>query len=477
MNQSLCASLRVPKAAPKRLLKSVLHFGIATLIVGCGGGDDSTSPPPSAGPLAPAPAPTVAPASLTYATNIALYMQGEAITANTAVVTGGAATRFTVSPALPTGLSLDATNGSISGTPTVLKGLNTYTFTASNSVGSTQAQVRFSVTGRGSWAASADMPVGSHYAASVKLSNGTVLVAGGYATSTETSQTSIYNPSTNVWTTAGALAQPRNGHTATLMSDGRVLVTGGSANNVTLSSAEIYDPASNVWTPASSMHVPRDNHTTTLLPNGDILAVGGLDSYAVISMTDTAEIYSPASNTWTLLNTKLSLPRTQHTVQLLSGGTHVLVMGGVNRSGFATTAEIFPVADTGATTTVGTIPNSNVYASALLDDGSVLAVPEGTTAMRYYPSTNTWESSVRHTNATRIMPIVQKLQDGRVLVAGGSNTSSAEIYNPDHNTWTEASSMLGARRSAKFNLLNDGSVLVMGGISSATLQSVEKFTP
>ncbi|WP_218277400.1 hypothetical protein, partial [Pseudomonas sp. FW300-N1A1] len=76
--------------------------------------------------------------------------------------------------------------------------------------------------------------------------------------------------------------------------------------------------------------------------------------------------------------TPLSSPRAQHAAQLLPGGNEVLVIGGVNRNGFVTSAERFPVNDNGATTPVaGTVPAANVYTSVLLADGDVLAMGDG----------------------------------------------------------------------------------------------------
>ena len=58
------------------------------------------------------------------------------MTAITPTVTG-TVTSYSVSPALPAGLSLNASNGQISGTPTVSAAPATYTVTATNSGGST----------------------------------------------------------------------------------------------------------------------------------------------------------------------------------------------------------------------------------------------------------------------------------------------------------------------------------------------------
>ena len=77
---------------------------------------------------------TVAPAALSYPTpNI--FTAGSAITALTPTVTGNVST-FAVSPALPAGLALNATTGTISGTPTAASASGIYTVTASNAAGS-----------------------------------------------------------------------------------------------------------------------------------------------------------------------------------------------------------------------------------------------------------------------------------------------------------------------------------------------------
>jgi hypothetical protein len=56
------------------------------------------------------------------------------------------------------------------------------------------------------------------------------------------------------------------------------------------------------------------------------------------------------------------------------------------------------------------------------------------------------------------------LQDGKVVVAGGSsNLNTVELYDPTTNIWTAQSGLLLARRSHGAVLLDDGRVLVAGG--------------
>jgi len=56
------------------------------------------------------------------------------------------------------------------------------------------------------------------------------------------------------------------------------LVAGGYSNyygtgNMEL--AEIYNPATGTWTQTGSLGLPRRDHTATLLPNGTVLVAGG----------------------------------------------------------------------------------------------------------------------------------------------------------------------------------------------------------
>jgi hypothetical protein len=69
--------------------------------------------------------------------------------------TGGTTTTYSISPALPTGLTLDSSTGRITGTPTIITDYSKYTITATNSLGSSEASIvmKFNKNNHAVWAA------------------------------------------------------------------------------------------------------------------------------------------------------------------------------------------------------------------------------------------------------------------------------------------------------------------------------------
>src|SRR6266478_8008026 len=126
----------------------------------------------------------------------------------------------------------------------------------------------------------------------------------------------------------GSLNTGRYWHTATLLPNGKVLVAGGYDGVNYLTSAELYDPATGTWTATGSLDTARYRHTATLLPNGNVLVAGGVNSSGSLA---SAELYDPASGTWTAPGS-LGAARAAHTATLLPNGK-VLVAGGYNDSG------------------------------------------------------------------------------------------------------------------------------------------------
>jgi len=86
------------------------------------------------------------PPVISYTPSTNVYTTGVAITSLTPANSGGAATGgYTISTLLPTGLSFNTVTGVISGTPTVVSPITTYTITATNPGGSGSTTVTITV--------------------------------------------------------------------------------------------------------------------------------------------------------------------------------------------------------------------------------------------------------------------------------------------------------------------------------------------
>jgi len=310
------------------------------------------------------------------------------------------------------------------------------------------------------------------------LSNGKVLVAGGYSSSGIATTAELHDPATGAWVVTGAPLMPRREHTATLLQNGKVLMVGGyNSNNVFQTSAELYDPVTGQWSTAGNMSVRRYQHSATLLPNGKVLVAGGSSFGTYLSST---ELYDPESGLWTN-GGPMNGSRTLHTATLLPDGQVLVAAGfGTNQSVLTpaglTNCEVYnPIS--GTWTNTGSMAAARWYHMAtLLPNGKVL-VASGfagsgggfrTSAELYDPATGTWANtgplSIGRTEGTATL-----LPSGNVIVIGGYNNpnivTNAEIYNPASGTWTATHQLNLRRYGHSATLLANGRILVAGGQS------------
>jgi hypothetical protein len=269
----------------------------------------------------------------------------------------------------------------------------------------------------------------------------------------------------------------RNQHTATVLLNGKVLVAGGSAVTGITNTCELYDPATGTWAFTGSLNTSRNQHTATLLPNGKVLVAGGV---GLVAYQTSAELYDPATGIWTTINSMIT-SRGSHTATLLTNGT-VLVAGGYNGTHQSGT-EIFNPSNGTWTASGGMTVARFRHSATLLSNGKVLVTSGGNTSgwvtstELFNPATGTWAGAgtlnSAHANTSAVL-----LPNGKVLMAGGFNASpvaTAETCDPAGGTWTTTTSLAVARYNNTLTMLPNGKVLVVAGYVAAATNTTELY--
>jgi hypothetical protein len=135
----------------------------------------------------------------------------------------------------------------------------------------------------------------------VRLLDGRVLVLDpGAVDGYDPGTAQIFDPARDTWTATGTLNTPRGGFSMTLLPNGKVLAAGGVDRwDRVLGSAEIWDPETGAWRPTGALIERRTGHSATSLPDGRILVVAGVnDDYVLAWSTGSAELFDPATETW-----------------------------------------------------------------------------------------------------------------------------------------------------------------------------------
>jgi hypothetical protein len=312
---------------------------------------------------------------------------------------------------------------------------------------------------------------------STLLPNGMVLIAGGF-TSGENPLASaeIFDPTTNEFSFTGLMNSPRQSHTATLLQNGKVFIAGGyGPSGEYLGTAELYDTLTGKFTLIGAMTTPRAGQTAVLLNNGNVLLAGGVTTGWVF--LETAELFDPEKNIFSSTG-NMHLARESHTATLLKDGK-VLVAGGHQGRRSAVTlyssAEIYDPVSSLFTFTTNMQAKRHKHDAILLEDGKVLVAGgsderdengQYKSAEVYNPETGQF-SKVPDMKAKRykFQGTSVLLNNGKVRMMGGADI--VEMFDPATNTFAEvAENESAARLLAAATLLPDGRVVLSGGYGS-----------
>jgi hypothetical protein len=290
----------------------------------------------------------------------------------------------------------------------------------------------------------------------VRLNDGRVLVIGGAdQLGTVLSSCEIYDPTTNSFTATGSMGTSRILHGASMLADGRVMVAGGTSTLTpdvtaaitgTLQSAEIYNPATGTWSNTQNIGGRRLAPALTLLSNGQVMVSGGVAVTIFFgipigaSSTTAVQRWNPTTSGWTN-GANMAQGRAGHQYnQVTLNDGRVLMTGGLN------------VPSLLAATTAAPISGAEVY----------------------NPTTNSWQTVNMPT--VRALHSATVLADGRVAACGGAqgtllvpiSIANVDVFNPATNTWSSAPALTGARASHTANLVPDGTLVLMGGQGATT---------
>jgi hypothetical protein len=313
------------------------------------------------------------------------------------------------------------------------------------------------------------------------------------------------------------LANPRMFHRDVALSDGRVLITGGQISPYpnTSSVLEIYDETCNCFT-AVGTSIPRTQHTATVLATGKVLLAGGSARADGLGPMTSLEVIDPSNSFSSTHVGELAIARYAHAaMRLCPDGScnysgKVIFAGGAAHGTDAQSIEIFDPAGIPPAGTINQayamqVPGTGTFTvvSGMMPAGLSLASGTGQitgTAL----DAGQFTVTIRVTSASGAISfktvtfniaagfigngsmsvarwghVAEQLNNGLVLLAGGSNPStSAELYSPATGSGVGTGSLSIGRCNNECSSIKlaDGNVLAAGGtVGSSTLDTAEVY--
>lgn len=238
------------------------------------------------------------------------------------------------------------------------------------------------------------------------------------------------------WVYKAHMSSPRSGPGVACGHDGKIYVFAGlkPPGGPYLATAEVYDPATDTWTPIKSMFASIIGAEARTLSDGRILVTG----YDERSDFNVAQIYDPVTDTYT------------------------------NAKPFPKGPSVAPEL-------------------ALGNDGNVIGIPSsfGQTSVSrmqaYNVATDTWNQLTNNEDIPSSMGLTSD-SAGLVYAVGGSksgiSTGETWTYNDHTHAWLQVASMPTPRSTVSADFGGDGKLYAMGGQSvNGFLTVVEAYDP
>jgi hypothetical protein len=283
--------------------------------------------------------------------------------------------------------------------------------------------------GQGQWSSLQTWPIVGIQ--SVLLHNGNYLVWDGWS---DPQPTNEWNPVTQAFNTTTA---PASIFCAGLVQlpDGRVMTVGGyggSALNLGITDADVFDPATSTWSRLANMHLPRWYPTVTELADGRYVAISG-NSTDGNHWSDTPEVYDPNNNTWTLLSTVSTsqVHETEYPFSYLTPSGKVFTIGPSEDQSFyldVNNQTWTPVGSSGLLNGSSDMyrPGKILYTGGASDVNTTQPAKANAAVIDLNSANPSWQPAAPMANA-RIYHTLTTLADGQVLAVGGESTSNQDV--------------------------------------------------
>lgn len=152
--------------------------------------------------------------------------------------------------------------------------------------------------------------------------------------------TEVWERGSRTWKTLGPMTGSRDEATGVTLSDGRILVVGGWQQGTALATAEVWDPRTGEWSETGSVALPRSSFALTALAHGGAALSGGLAS-GPFTNSETVELWDPVRGTWSP-GRPLAMGRSGHQLAEVEPGTFLVVSSTRDaQDGLETTWEVW----------------------------------------------------------------------------------------------------------------------------------------
>ena len=371
------------------------------------------------------------PSALSYSARAAVFTKGVAITPDNPTTSGGAVTGYSVSPALPAGLSLNTSTGVVSGTPTVVAAAASYTVTASGTSGTITTTLSITVNDQpplafsyaaGTAAYTVDVPITANFPTN---SGGTVI---SYSVGSALPAGLSLSTATGIISGTPTAVRTSTSYTVTAANSG-----GNASAALTIAVNAVLSPA--ISAPAGLAYHPGNAVYTVgvTIPENAPTSIGG----PPLTYTKPSGIKVPAYSIFPLLPDGLSLSGVPVAAAVSDNATGVI--NGTPKAAMSTTTYVVTASNSAGSTTANltvTINNLGVSPSGLAYETPAPVYLAGMAITPDPPVTNLTIPTSSTYSVSPNLPSGLSMDQSTGTVSGSPDAVPSSIVPPPPSTAT-----------------------------------------